>query len=168
MSRICLEELVELCCPSKTVGNILAQESRRRCDSPFPSPSRTPSSRETTSNFKRRGSLPRAGLISQHYLIVRRAHLRCITPSTRFLLRGHPSLCAPKLTCGLCFRHCASPLVPPSLRSSASSPTAIRIRIRIRMIPSHQCLLCPATVALSPAHAIILEVGASCFYMCLA
>lgn len=31
-----LEELVELGCPSKTVSGILAQESRRRCESPSP------------------------------------------------------------------------------------------------------------------------------------
>ena len=48
-----LEELVELGCPSKTVSSILAQESRRRCESP--SPSRSPPLRESTPSFKSEG-----------------------------------------------------------------------------------------------------------------
>ena len=48
-----LGELVELGCPSKTVGSILAQESRLRCESPSPgSPAPSPPSRETTPSFK--------------------------------------------------------------------------------------------------------------------
>jgi hypothetical protein len=45
-----LEELVELGCPSKTVSDILAQESRRRCESP--SPALNPPPREATPSFK--------------------------------------------------------------------------------------------------------------------
>lgn len=45
-----LEELVELGCPPKTVSDILAQESRRRCESP--SPARSPPLREATPSFR--------------------------------------------------------------------------------------------------------------------
>ena len=45
-----LEELVELGCPSKTVSDILAQESRRRCESP--SPARNHPLREATPSFR--------------------------------------------------------------------------------------------------------------------
>jgi hypothetical protein len=48
-----LEELVELGCPSKTVSGILAQESRRRCESP--SPAQSPPLRETTPSIKSEG-----------------------------------------------------------------------------------------------------------------
>jgi hypothetical protein len=45
-----LEGLVELGCPSKTVSDILAQESRRRCESP--SPTLSPPLLEATPTFK--------------------------------------------------------------------------------------------------------------------
>ena len=51
-----LGELVELGCPSKTVGCILAQESRLRCESHSPgSPAPSPPSQETTPSFKSEG-----------------------------------------------------------------------------------------------------------------
>jgi hypothetical protein len=48
-----LEELVEFGCPSKTLSGILAQESRRRCESP--SPALNPRLREATPSFKSEG-----------------------------------------------------------------------------------------------------------------
>ena len=48
-----LVELVELGCPSKMVSGILAEESRRRCESP--SPSLSPPLRESTPSFKSEG-----------------------------------------------------------------------------------------------------------------
>jgi hypothetical protein len=50
-----LGELVELGCPSKTVGGILAQESRRGSESP--SPAQTPLLREAAPSFKSEGLL---------------------------------------------------------------------------------------------------------------
>jgi hypothetical protein len=47
-----LEELVELGCPTQTVSSILAQESRRRCESPSPSLSPPPSREAATPSFK--------------------------------------------------------------------------------------------------------------------
>jgi hypothetical protein len=48
-----LDELVEFGCPSKTLTGILAQESRRRCESP--SPALSPPLREATPSFKSEG-----------------------------------------------------------------------------------------------------------------
>jgi hypothetical protein len=53
--RCKLEELVEFGCPSKTLSGILAQESRRRCESPSGSPALNPPLREATPSFKSEG-----------------------------------------------------------------------------------------------------------------
>jgi hypothetical protein len=53
-----LEELVKIGCPSKTISGILAQESRRRCESPPPALRLNPPLPEETPRFKSEGIPP--------------------------------------------------------------------------------------------------------------
>ena len=103
-----LEGLVELGCPSKTVSVILAQESRRRCESPSPAPS--PPLRTTTPSFKSE-AFP-AG----RYNLASSSHTPC-PPAVHQTLspaRTLTPLRAQTRSCGRSFRLCASSVVTPS------------------------------------------------------
>ena len=104
-----LEGLVELGCTSKTVGVVLAQESRRRCGSPSSAPS--PPLRETTPRFKSE-TFP-AG----RYNVASPSHTPCPPAVHQTALspeRTLTSLRTQTQSCGRSFRHCASPVVTPS------------------------------------------------------
>jgi hypothetical protein len=104
-----LEELVELGCPSKTVSGILAQESRRRCESPPPAPS--PPLREATPNFK--SEVFPAG----RYDFAASSRTPWRPPAVHMTLspaRTLTPLHARTRCRGRSFRLCASPVVPPT------------------------------------------------------
>ena len=110
-----LGELVELGCPSKTVSGILAQESRRRCESPPPAPS--PPLQEATPSFKSEG------FVAGRYDFAASSRTPWRPPAVHQTLspaRTH-TLHARTRCRGRSFRLCAFPVVPPTTAAAEVS-----------------------------------------------
>jgi hypothetical protein len=109
-----LGKLVELDCPSKTVSGILAQESRRRCESP--PPALNPPLREATLSFKsERFPAGRYDFAASSRTPWRAPAAHQTLSSARILTPLHA-----RTRCrGRSFRLCASPVVAPTTAAPA-------------------------------------------------
>ncbi|KAF8496752.1 carbohydrate-binding module family 21 protein [Russula emetica] len=112
-----LEELVELGCPSKTVSGILAQESRRRCESP--SPALSLPLQEATPSFKSEGfPAGRYDFAASSRTPWRPPAVHQTLSPARTLTRLHA-----RTRRGRSFRFYASPVVPPTTSAAEESPS---------------------------------------------